>query len=588
MWHSGRALTLSSVAVNLVHALLPIAAIYAARLLVDVLQVTPGAPSPGVTQVLPVVGLAAAVMMAMAVFRALAGWIRIVQGQAVSDHVFELVHRQSVAVDLAYYEDARFFDTLHLAQQEGGTRPIEIMDAVLQVLRNGISLLAVGAILASFHWAVVAALVAVAVPGGMIRAKFGTALYRWRKQATEDERRASYLHWLMVDGGTAAEIRLLGLGRYLQGRFRELRRTIRRARIDHATRHQLSELVFQVGAIAVVFGVFVYMVRETLEGSRTLGDLIMYFLALQRGQEYLMGLLDSLGRLYEGCLFLESIDRFLAIPTSSAAAAEAPPSQPAADGGLSAEHLSFTYPGTGREILHDIDVRIDAGTMVALVGANGSGKSTLIKLMCRLYEPDAGRIALAGRDIRMWAREEWQSRLGVLLQDFARYHLSGRDNIGVGDIDRAEQHVAIEAAARTSGIHQILQGLPKGYETILGRMFKEGIDLSVGQWQRIALARILFRNTDIVILDEPTSSLDVYAEHEIFGGLRTLLAGRTVLVVSHRLATVRSADRILVMDGGRIVEQGTHDQLMRRDGTYSRMFRLQADSYRTGDQPCSA
>jgi ATP-binding cassette, subfamily B, bacterial len=329
----------------------------------------------------------------------------------------------------------------------------------------------------------------------------------------------------------------------------------------------------------VVFGSLAFVAWRATQGVLTIGDLVMYFGAIQRAESSLRGLFNSLGALYEDNLFLSTFSEFADLQDSVVAPPSPKPVPNPVRESLSVRGVTFQYPHSTDPALQDVNLHVGPGEMVALVGSNGSGKTSLIKLLCRLYDPDEGSIALDGIDLREMDPEEYRRRIAVVFQDYTRYGLPATDNIGFGDVANLDCRERIEAAAHDAGVDEALARLPRGYDTVLGRYFPEGEELSIGEWQKVALARAFFSNANILIADEPTSSLDAEAEASVFKMIRRLAKDRAAVVVSHRFSTVRMADRIYVLDRGRVVEMGNHDELIAMGGRYARLFAMQAAPY---------
>jgi ATP-binding cassette subfamily B protein len=364
------------------------------------------------------------------------------------------------------------------------------------------------------------------------------------------------------------------------GRFRDLRRKLRGEKLGIAARRSVADLVAQTSATVAIYGSFAFIAYQTVQGVITLGDLVMYFMAFQRGQGFLQEMLSGLAGLYEDNLFLSNLYEFLDLKPKVVEPAHASPVPRPMQTGIVLNHVSFQYPTGARKVLEDVSLSIRPGEVVALVGENGSGKTTLVKLLCRLYDPTGGTITIDGMDLRRFETAALRREFSVLFQDYAQYHLTARENIWFGNTALPPDHERVVAAARDSGADDVIRGLPKGYETILGKLFEDGEELSIGEWQKVALSRAFLRDAQIIILDEPTSSLDAKAEYTIFQNFRKLAEGRTAILISHRFSTVRMADRIYVLKEGRIIEGGTHEELVSVGGTYARLFEMQAQHYR--------
>jgi ATP-binding cassette subfamily B protein len=341
-------------------------------------------------------------------------------------------------------------------------------------------------------------------------------------------------------------------------------------------------MLMKLWAVLAIFGIFAYIVWQTISGAISLGSMVMYYQAFQTGLSSLQAVLGGLAGLYEDNLFLTYYHEFMTLePRVLAPAKPAPIPRPMTEG-IRFEAVDFSYPDTARTALAGISLTVRPGEVAALVGPNGSGKTTLVKLLCRLYDPTAGAITLDGADLRSFDVDELRRHMSVIFQDFAQYQLTARENIRVGNVDLAGDDPVIEAAARDAGADPVIQGLRHGYDTMLGKWFEEGEELSVGEWQKVALARAFVRDAQILVFDEPTSALDPETEWRVFQHIKELARGRGVVLISHRFSTVRTADRIHILDGGRIVESGDHDELMALQGRYAHMYEVQARAYRAG------
>jgi ATP-binding cassette subfamily B protein len=521
-----------------------------------------------------------AATLAGAFFRSIAGLVGEAQSLAVTDHMSDVLHAKSVDVDLEYYESAQYYDTLHRAQREAPYRPTHLVNGLVQVAQNVISLLAMAGLLFLFHWIVAVILFVAVLPGIVVRLGYAGAMYRWQREQTSTERQAGYLNGMLTGGSHAKEIRLYNLGPLLMRRFRDLRRKLRKERLRITGRRSVAELAAQTCATAAIYGSLAFIAYRTMQGTNTLGDMIMYFMAFQRGQGFLQGMLGGLAGIYEDNLFLSNMHEFLDLKRKVVEPVHAITVPRPMQTGIVLNHVSFQYPTGARKVLEDVSLAIRPGEVVALVGENGSGKTTLVKLLCRLYDPTGGMITLDGMDLRRFGTAALRREFSVLFQDYSQYHLTARENIWLGNTDLPPDHERVIAAARNSGADDVIRGLPKGYETILGKLFEDGEELSIGEWQKVALSRVFLRDAQIIILDEPTSSLDAKAEYTIFQNFRKLAADRTAILISHRFSTVRMADRIYVLKEGKIIEGGTHEELLHFDGIYAHLFETQARQYR--------
>lgn len=582
VWQSAKGWTVANGFLLVVQGVLPLLPLYLMKLTVDAVSSGVTAPDKGLIlkRVIFLVGLMGAVTLLTVLIRSIAGLISEAQSQVVTDNMQDVLHAKSIEVDLEYYESAQYYDSLHRAQRDAPFRPTHIVNGLGQIAQNSLALLAMAGLLFSFHWVITLILFLAVIPGIIVRLKYSGKLYDWQREQTSTEREAWYYNWILTGSGHAKELRLFDLGPLFRQRFRDLRQKLRRGKLGIAFRRSVGELVAQTCATLAVYGSYAFIAYRTMKGSITLGALVMYYQAFQRGQGFLQEVLSGLAGLYEDNLFLSNLYEFLNLKNRVIDPSPACPVPRPLKTGIVFDRVGFQYPEGTRRVLEDITLHIKAGEVVALVGENGSGKTTLIKLLCRLYDPTQGSIRFDGIDLRRLAITPLRREISVIFQDYARYHLTARENIWLGNTTLPLDHEGVITAARRSGADEVITSLPYGYETTLGKWFENGEELSIGEWQKVALARAFMRDTQIIVLDEPTSSMDAESEYAVFQNFRQLAAGRTAVLISHRFSTVRMADRIFVLKEGRIIEEGSHEDLMRTGGTYARLFETQAQYYR--------
>ena len=580
VWSYARGWTLANLALVVAQGALPLAALYLTKRIIDAVTAALAAADRAAAfgQVVPWLVAATVVALLAALCRSLAEWTAEAQSNVITDAVADILHAQSVAVDLGYYEDARYFDTLHRAQQEAPYRPAHVLNGLVSIGQSALVLIGIAGLLIALDWRLAAILFGAALPAGIVRVIHARRLFSFEQQHTRREREAWYYHWMLTEPSHAKELRLFALGDLFRGRFRTLRRDLRAGRLSLAGRRARADFLVQALASLAVYGTFAFTSYQAILGVITLGDLVMYYQGFQTGLGALQGVLRGLAGLYEDNLFLSFFYDFLDLQPAVRAPTAPRSLSPAGQRSVVFENVDFNYPG-GRSALAGIDLELHPGEVIALVGANGSGKTTLVKLLCRLYDPAAGRITVDGVDLRDLDPVAWRGEISVIFQDYLHYQLTARENIWFGNVALAPDDPAVEAAAHRSGADEVMRGLPRGYDTRLGNWFEQGQELSIGEWQKVALSRAFLRDAGIVVLDEPTSALDPLAEAEVFRRFRALIAGRSAILISHRFSTVQAADCIYVLDGGRIVERGSHADLLAAGGLYARLYRAQAERY---------
>jgi ATP-binding cassette, subfamily B, bacterial len=508
-------------------------------------------------------------------------------GARLSVSVNMMILRSALDLKLAHFEDSEFYDKLTRAQREAASRPLALLQDALLFLRSTLTLSAYVVLLLAFSPWIVVLLLVTTIPAFISEAKFSSESFRLRNWRSPKTRELSYLEFLIVNDQHAKELRLFGLGSWLLSRYHRIAETFHHELLGIAGRRALWGWALSVVAMLAFYACYGAIVLDTIGGSLSLGDMALYVMTFRQGQQSFQSILSAIGSIHEHALYVSNLFGFLdmsaAHSTSRAERQVRAASMARADvdeRGIRFEGVGFQYPGTKKWVLENVHLWIPAGQTVALVGPNGAGKTTLVKLLTGLYEPTAGRILLDGIDIRAWDESAFLARLGVIFQDFNRYHLRLRENIGLGSIDHLEDTRRVAAAAEQAGATEVVASLPAGFESQLGQWFEGGIELSGGQWQKVALARAFMRpEADVLVLDEPSAALDAATEHMIAERIRALSRNRTTILVSHRLRTVRMANRILVLNDGRIAEDGPHSTLLASGGPYARIFALQAEAY---------
>jgi ATP-binding cassette subfamily B protein len=564
-------------------AVLPLFGLYLLKRIIDeiVAEAGKGLGSAGLRSLTILIGCAVLVQLLAALCKTFAQVVHEAQAEQVTEYMQDLLHRKALEVDLEYYETPAFKNTFHRAQQEAPYRPTQVVQGLAQLTQSCLSLLAVSSLLFfSIHWAFGLILAAAAVPGLWVRFRQSKRVFAWQIERTPIERRAEYYNWMLTGAHHAKENRLFAVGTVLKERAADLRRELNRRRLKFTVQKSTGEFITQSTAALVMFGAFGLLAHRAVTGLLTIGGLVMIYQALQRGLGFFQEFLAALASLYENNLFLRNVYAFLDLEATLPEPARPCPVPRPIRQGIRFENVQFRYRDSSRPCLEDVSLVIEPGEVVALVGENGAGKSTLIKLLCRMYDPTGGRITIDGIDLRQFKKEDWRRAISVVFQDFVQYELPVRDNIWFGNINLPPDDEAIIRSSRAAGADAFIRKLNQGYDAILGTFFEGAEELSVGQWQKIALARAFLRPSELIVLDEPTSALDPKSEFEVFEKFRQLAADRSTLLISHRLSTVKMADRIYVLRGGRIVEHGTHKELVELGTDYASLYNTQAASYR--------
>jgi ATP-binding cassette subfamily B protein/ATP-binding cassette subfamily C protein len=570
-------------ALTLVLALLPAAIAWVGKLIVDgvVLAARTGAPADRAE----VVWLVAAELGLMSVQLAagrLLGLRRELLRGALGNRVNERILEKALELELRHFEDAAVYDKMQNARREASARPLSLVMQVFGVAQNLVTLAALSGLLLRLSPASVLVIVAASVPAFLAEARLSGDSFRlWTWRAPEG-RRLNYLEWILTRDSHVKEVKLFHLGPLVLDRYRALFRKFFDEDRRLAVRRLRAGLAFGALSLVAFYGMYALMAQRAARAEITLGDLALYIAVFRQGQGAVQAILQGVGAMYEDALFMSGLFDYLAIPTGGEAPRALPPRAPPRGRPAEVEFrdVSFRYPGREDWALRGLTLTLAPGEKLGLVGENGAGKSTLVKLLMRLYDPTEGEIRYGGVDLRDMDPRDLRERIGAVFQDFVRYQFSAAENIGVGSPEHVEDRVRIARAARQGGAASLVEGLPRGYDTVLGGWFESGHEISAGQWQKLAVARAFMReDAEVLVFDEPTAAIDAEAENELFRRFQALAAERTAIVISHRFSTVRVADRIAVLHGGVLDEVGSHRELVARGGRYARLFGLQAAGY---------
>lgn len=580
VWGAGRMLFLSLAALQIVGALLLGAQVFVVeQFLAAVVDLSNG--DAGIRALVAPVASLAALMGAATLIGSVQGSLRRYLADSVARRTYQEVLGVATRVSLRQFESPEFFDSLQRVTANAASRPVQVTQALLSAIGGVAVTVSVGAALAAIHPALLGLLVLGGLPLLVTNRRESRLEFDFSVRQTYPMRERGYLSIILTGRPEAKEIRAFGLGPSLRARFDRLYGRYQEDLAHHLRRRTVLSLIGNFVSALVVAVTLFTVVWLIADGAMTVAQAGAAIVAIRMLQGQVQGLLGSIQSIFEAGLFLDDVDAFMELgPSADDEEAGAPAPDPFET--IATEGVRFTYPGSEVEALRGVDVTIRRGQVVALVGENGSGKTTLAKILAGLYDPTGGAVRWDGQDMRSLDRASVRERVAPIFQDFVRYAFSATDNVAVGDVDAPADPERVRTAARRAGADGFLSGLPRGYDTMLSRLFRDGRDLSGGQWQRVAIARAFYRDAPLIILDEPTASLDPRAEHELFESLRQVLAGRTAVFISHRFSSVRSADHIYVLDEGAVVEHGTHDALMDEGGLYADLFALQADAYLGG------
>lgn len=583
VWQASKRHTLINFSLIPLIAVLPAAQSWVGKMIVDrILQAIDinADVQAGLQLVLPFVLFEFALLLVSTLLSSFQSLSNNILRSLLTRHVNTLIIDKSISLDLQFYEDPVFYDNMQNARRRADSSALAIVTSISQVAQQLITLISLVVLLVGFSpWLAVVVILA-AVPNFLSNSRFAEMAFRALTHRAPEARLLSYIENLLTSNETVKEIKLFGLGKSLKQRYEDLFTQFLEEDTSIARRNTYASLAWGMLSNLAYYGSYIWVIVRTITQAITLGDMTMFLSVFRQSQRAVQMLLENFSRLYENNLYLDNLLDFLKIEP----ALEIPENGKIAPApileGVRFENVSFKYPGSEKYVLKNVNLFIKPGESIALVGLNGAGKTTLIKLLTRLYDPTEGRITLDGTDLRDFDLQSLHQRFGVIFQDFVRYQFSVKENIGFGQVEELENQERIEVAADKGGATEVIAELSEGYETVLGRRWNRGHELSGGQWQKIALSRAFMRKAEVLILDEPTSALDAEAEYEIFLRFRELMQGRVAVLISHRFSTVRMADRIVVLSEGRIIELGSHEELMAHNQSYAHLFNLQAEGYR--------
>ena len=579
VWESAPAVVSSSLFCRFVAALVPLTMLAVTRVIIDSITGLTGHhnPLPGVFWWLVALEFGLATL-AMILGRTI-DFCDAVLADKFTCHINTRIMKHASSLDLLSYEDPLFHDKMERARVQGTDR-IGMIQAIGRLVQEVITTVSLAASIFLFSPWILVVLIVCIVPTFFGESHFAFLGYSLNSEQTPARREMEYVRNLGGSRESAKELKLFGLGSFLVDRYIGISKELHRQTVALARRRLVIGLLLAVLGTIGYYGSYAFAIHQTVTGLLTIGTLTLVAGAIAGSSANIQAVLGTFSSIAGQALFLTDLLEFFSVRPKIVSKPGALPAPRPIRRGFEFRNVSFSYPGSSKLVLNNINFRLEPSERIALVGKNGQGKTTIVKLLTRLYDPTAGQILLDGVDIREYNLDDLWKEIGVIFQDFMRYDLTSSENIAIGRIEKRNNLIPIRAAAVRSLADEVIQGLPNHYDQRLGCRFEGGMDLSGGEWQRIALARAYLRDAQLLILDEPTASLDAQSEHEVFRRFAELTEGKMSLVISHRLSTVRMADRILVLDNGKIAEQGRHEQLVTVGGGYAKMFELQAASYR--------
>ena len=582
VWEASRTNAMLLGGLTLVQAALPATMAWVGKLIIDAVVTASTHPSEAAQALVWryvsfELGLALVALLVSRLSGLSGELLRVSLGNLLNERILE----KSLTLELRHYEDSEVYDIMQNARREASSRPLALAIDAVTVVRHLLTLSSFAVLLWSVAWWSGLVLIAAAIPSFLAETKMSGERFRLYSWRAPEGRKLNYLEWILTRDSTVKEVKLFGLGPLILGRYRTLFRKFLAEDRKLALKRLMYGTLLGALSLAAFYVCYLWVAGRASAGAITVGDLVLYLGVFRQGQSAFEAVLSAVAGSYEDALFLSNLQRFFEIPTT-AEAARTVPAKTLAPGPhvLEFDHVSFKYQNRDDWALRDLTLRLEPGEKLALVGENGAGKSTLIKLLLRLYEPTEGSIRYGGIDLRDLDASDLRSRVGAVFQDFVRYQFSAAENIGLGQPSKVEDRPAIELASEAGGARQVIEALPKKFDTMLGGWFEKGHELSGGQWQKLAISRAFMRDAEILILDEPTASIDAEAEVALFERFRALAKDRTAIIISHRFSTVRMADRIAVLEGGKLTELGSHQALLDKGGRYAKLFTLQAQGYR--------
>ncbi|TVR75824.1 MAG: ABC transporter ATP-binding protein, partial [Chitinophagaceae bacterium] len=583
VYATSRKLTVLNFVLTFIQSFFPLIVIYLIKLIIDAIGEVSNSEVAEVSfnHVLMLIIVTALVFLLNAIAGAINEYVRDKQSLLFTDKMNLMLIDKTTSIDLEFFENTEYHDLFSRVLENAREKPLNLVNNLFHIIQSFFAIVTLIILLMTLHWAVFFVILFATLPLALVRLKYSKKMYNWYMDTTQSDRKSNYFYWLLTGIPFAMEVRLFSLKNYIKNHYLELRTSIRDSKFKIIKRKVILESLVHIFAAIAIFSAYAYISYLTVIGMLTIGALVMYFMALQKGFNLFEGMLNGFTYLYEDSLYISYLNRFMNIENKikeSQSDKELP--KPLMDG-IIVKNLSFRYPNSKRNALSDINMKIKANDTIAIVGDNGSGKSTLIKLLCKFYQPDSGEILFDNIPLSEINDKDLKENVSVLFQNYIQYNLTIKENIILGKSNQAIDEERMIESAKKAGVYDLILSLPHGFDTVLGRLFEGGEELSIGEWQKLALARAFYKDSQLIILDEPTSALDPKAEAQIFNLFKDLTKDKTSIIISHRYSTVQIADYIYVMEKEAIIEEGTHTELLQQKGKYARMFNLQASYYKS-------